>query len=1136
MKCLSVLVLVLLFSVASFAQDSFVFFSNVENESPFGSKFKLGDAHVISLGDNSEEVINTFSNKVHQILGDKDVDAIHINGRIDFKDVKKKSICPGPEVIELADNHVLIMINSNWVIDESYKNFAANEDCDIFNHVHMVEELEGVIEDYEDWNKIIVAHHPIRSISELDGHGMALLNFLPIYGQLRRSFKANSGNLQDMPNPSYQRYVHAMDRVLRNCDKAVFVSGHDRINSVVQDNNITYVNINSGEKDYRYRSNEYTKYVAKGAKYLELRNGVLRVISNGNVDFTIDNPFISEEVEQEKNTNIGLGKVAESTRASEKYHPTGWKNFWMGSGYRDAWSANVNAPFLDINNYDGGLTPYAIGGGLQTMSVKFKSENGKKYAFRALDKQPEKSLNEILQNSIYKGITQELITTMHPYSPLVAHELLEATDIIHIKPELFILNQNENLPAKYNSYVGKIGTLEEKPKGKGKNREGFYGADKVVSSYEMLIDLRKSHNSKMDKMAYAKARLMDMYIGDWDRHEDNWKWAMFKDDGHHIYKPIPKDRDHTFSHWTGLIPSVADVVIMNAEDFDYKFGNVRQLNFKARFLDRQLASELDLEDWLEAVSYIQSKMTDEVIDNAIMMFPKEVREMHGVTIGDKLKSRREDLPRAIRKYYRELNKEVQIRASNKKDYAKIERLENGDVQLDLYHLKDNDKKGNAYFQRKFEYGLVKRIFIFGLDGKDIFEFVGDSENTIPVEIVGGNGKDEIIDNSIVESGRRSITVFDTYEEDEIADTKNVKVKRPKHAAHYDPYAFDYNWLIPKVSVRRSSGNGWGFGLGASYLTRGFNKVGFVDRYDIQGIYYPELDAYRLNGKYTRKEFVGHSDLVIHSRFTTLNDQFPFFYGIGNDTEFEQTERRENNRIDYDFFDGSIGIERHFYNKSSWSNSLVYERHKVLNYKELNVITSDLQGFGIQSFAGVRSVLDLDFTDNSLYPFDGSQFNFEVEARSSIDGDLSGNISSKFAHFKTIDVGVKLTFAGSVDYQQAIGDANFYHLSRIGSQSNFRGYTRNRFIDKYSFLYNGELRVNLGYINTPLIRFYVGVFGYYDGGQVWSKKSDFLQNEWNKSYGGGFFISPGWEQFAITFTMGSQDDGFTYSKIQLGFDF
>ena len=280
---------------------------------------------------------------------------------------------------------------------------------------------------------------------------------------------------------------------------------------------------------------------------------------------------------------------------------------------------------------------------MQTKSLKFKSGNGKKYAFRLLDKQPEKSLPDAFKESVYKNIIVELITTMHPYSPLVANHLLDQTDVLHIKPELFILNDHKSLEGEYAEFVGKLGTLELKPKGKNENREGFEGADEILDSYEMLSQLHSSAHHRLDKIAYAKARLMDMYLGDWDRHEGNWKWAVFKDGIHHTYKPIPKDRDHVFSKWTGLIPGVADLVVANAEDFDYTFKNVRQLNFKGRFLDRELAGELCREDWMTAARYLQNAITEESINEAVQKIPEEVRTFSGEEIKGKLISRKKDL-------------------------------------------------------------------------------------------------------------------------------------------------------------------------------------------------------------------------------------------------------------------------------------------------------------------------------------------------------------------------------------------------------------------------------------------------------------------------------------------------------------
>ena len=33
--------------------------------------------------------------------------------------------------------------------------------------------------------------------------------------------------------------------------------------------------------------------------------------------------------------------------------------------------------------------------------------------------------------------------------------------------------------------------------------------------------------------------MLDLFIGDWDRHSDQWKWAGFKSEGKTLWLPVP---------------------------------------------------------------------------------------------------------------------------------------------------------------------------------------------------------------------------------------------------------------------------------------------------------------------------------------------------------------------------------------------------------------------------------------------------------------------------------------------------------------------------------------------------------------------------------------------------------------------
>ena len=65
-----------------------------------------------------------------------------------------------------------------------------------------------------------------------------------------------------------------------------------------------------------------------------------------------------------------------------------------------------------------------------------------------------------------------------------------------------------------------------------------------------------SNTVKIDQEAVLKARLLDNYIMDFDRHEGQWVWVQNDSAGYHWYYPIPKDRDQAFIKVQGFFPKL----------------------------------------------------------------------------------------------------------------------------------------------------------------------------------------------------------------------------------------------------------------------------------------------------------------------------------------------------------------------------------------------------------------------------------------------------------------------------------------------------------------------------------------------------------------------------------------------------
>ena len=94
-----------------------------------------------------------------------------------------------------------------------------------------------------------------------------------------------------------------------------------------------------------------------------------------------------------------------------------------------------------------------------------------------------------------------------------------------------------------------------------------------------------------------KARLLDNFIMDFDRHEDQWQWAT-KDTGKgKLYYPIPRDHDQAFFINEGLIPRFLRKpwYVPEIQGFKKEASNIKTFNKPARNFDRFFLNYIDEE-------------------------------------------------------------------------------------------------------------------------------------------------------------------------------------------------------------------------------------------------------------------------------------------------------------------------------------------------------------------------------------------------------------------------------------------------------------------------------------------------------------------------------------------------------------
>ena len=248
---------------------------------------------------------------------------------------------------------------------------------------------------------------------------------------------------------------------------------------------------------------------------------------------------------------------------------SGFFKFVWGGHYRKYYSKPIKAQVVSLDTFMGGLKPMRRGGGKQSNSLRLEDRNGKQYVMRAIRKNAikfiqnagfkDKYVTEKLKETSFDALMLDFFTTAHPYTPFAVGELSKAVGIYHTNPKIYYIPKQKTLGMFNDDFGDELYLIEERVESNHNDLESFGKPEEILSTDDVFKEIFKNGKSHVDEPSYIRARLFDMLIGDWDRHEDQWRWALFNNpDGTKTYKPIPRDRDQAFSIFDGnLLSSVS---------------------------------------------------------------------------------------------------------------------------------------------------------------------------------------------------------------------------------------------------------------------------------------------------------------------------------------------------------------------------------------------------------------------------------------------------------------------------------------------------------------------------------------------------------------------------------------------------
>jgi hypothetical protein len=806
----------------------------------------------------------------------------------------------------------------------------------------------------------------------------------------------------------------------------------------------------------------------------------------------------------------------------------------LGENNRALWPLPFAATVLDLDEFAGGLQVLRKGGGMQTRSLRFQGEDGFQYSFRTLDKDATRTLDPLLRESVAARVLQDQISALNPLGATVVDPLLEAAGVLRASPVPVVMPDDPALGEFREEFAGLVGLVEIRPNESDEDEDetNFEDADRITGSPRFLERLENGPDDRPDAEAFLRARAMDILVGDWDRHPDQWRWARTDErDGIKYWSPIPRDRDWALARMKGFLVWMARFPWPHYVGFDRDYPSAFHATWSGRALDRLILPELDWPAWESTLTDIQAQLTDQVIRDAVRRLPDAYHAEVGAFLEDALIQRRDRLVEQGRAFYELLAEDVDVQATDDREFAQIDLVDRDSLRVRLYPAnRRGEANGPAYFDRVFRADDTREVRIY-LRGNDDHAVVsGSAGQRITVRVIGGGSDDVLVDRS--HGSSHKVYFYDDRGDNELVGDGSTQwaewdydapstFEDETHQAM--PRDWGHRWMpIPRLLI--SSDVGLALGLTGTRTGYGFRQFPFRDKLTLTAAVGTTTGRAFLGAEY---DFPVFREVIRGTAAANWNAvEAVDWFGFGNDTENTEPE---------EFYRARQGRgELLFTLNARLSERTVFRVGPLVEFfrpdREANQgsLIEEEQPFGYADFnqAGVVGEFEWDRRDHHVATTHGTFLRIRGRhfiptmsvdtAFSVLEGELRGFVSP--------DVVLDPTLAVRLGARNTWGLVPFHQASYLGGSPSLRGYRRSRFGGDASVFAEGEIRLLLGtvFVSLPVD---LGVYGLAGVGRVWVDED--TSDTWHSDWGGGLWAAPVDRRATVTFSVAVSPESVRY---------
>jgi hypothetical protein len=790
----------------------------------------------------------------------------------------------------------------------------------------------------------------------------------------------------------------------------------------------------------------------------------------------------------------------------------GWfHRFLFGSLWRDVWIIPVSVGVLHSDELI-----------------------SKGYSFTQFEQDSAISLPSELAELLPRDIVTDQISTLNPYAPLIVVPILQAVNLPYREGWLKAIDENNSDIMSLHENK-KIGLLEGQWHNINSDQLDSLSPN-FISTSAMLDSLEDNNLTSVDELQYLKARFIDILLGDWDRSTDQWQWISVYWHRRTIWKPVPLNHQQAFVRLNGLLPIIADMAIPQLEHCGENISSVNNLTLTGRSLDRRILVSYTKQTWDSLAFWIQFQISDSVIMQALRQLPISIFEKEGTNLLRLLQSRRTQLPKAAKEFYKLLSANVEVYGSNNAECAEIHRIGRHIISVTIFNREETAR--TQLFQRLFYDDYTEEIRILLLGGNDIITLEGEESSTIKIIIDGGDGKNELVDktksrnifaslNPLLSRGTIYYTSDPEFRTTTHSDIQIIHDQTrdgagdPNKTMHLSYRNWGSEWSFsPWFDINPD--DGLFIGGGPVYTQYEYRMEPYAQQMSVRAGLATRTNRYRLDaaGEF-RDWFRGvRTILQFHASQLDLSN----FFGLGNESKYSQSlaneafykvdQRQISFHAAFDF-----ALASHITVTGSSTLKLIDNNpHQgtLLDTLKLPFYNRSL------TFSKVSAQVQTDTRYSKNLPTQGMYSTAEISYFPNfLDNEHSFyKLQGEFRTYFTLEEIPSITIAFRTAGEKLWGEHPFFESAFLGGNESLRGFERQRFSGDASIFGGAEVRTQLARIPF-IVPLWSGISVLAETGRVFLDGE--RSNRWHNVIGGGLWFSIIKPEYIAYFSLAHSED-------------